>query len=493
MLRFALAFRAGLPVSSGRVKANVELGAASPRGSENRASRMADSSKAPAPPIEDARELVSYIEAGAKPAESWRIGSEHEKFGFDLETLRPIPYEGERGVHAMLEGLQRFGWAPVAEKGNLIALSQAGASVTLEPGGQFELSGAPLVTLHETCDEVHTHLAQVREVAEERGIGFLGLGFNPKWRREDMPVMPKGRYGIMRRYMPTKGGLGLDMMLRSCTVQVNLDFGSEADMVSKFRTSLALQPIATAIFANSPFTENAPNGYLSFRSEIWTDTDPDRCGMLPFVFEDGFGFEAYADYALDVPMYFVYRDGTYIDASGQSFRDFLAGRLPALPGERPTMNDWEDHLTTLFPEVRMKRFLEMRGADAGPWGQLCALPAFWVGLLYDSSALDAAWDLVRDWTAEEREYLRAETPKTALATPFRGGTVGDIAAELLPLARAGLAARGNISATGLDETQYLDMLEPIVAERRTQAEILLDLFHGRWSGSVDPVYEERAY
>ncbi len=454
---------------------------------------MAEFAEAPAPAIEDVRELVAYIEAGVTPRAEWRIGSEHEKFGFDLATLRPIPYDGDHGVRAMLEGLRRFGWAPVTEQGNVIALSQDGASVSLEPGGQFELSGAPLATLHETCDEVHVHLAQVREVAGELGIGFLGLGFNPKWQREDVFVMPKGRYDIMRRYMPSKGGHGLDMMLRSCTVQVNLDFESEADMVLKLRASLALQPIATAIFANSPFTENRPNGYLSFRSMIWTDTDPDRCGMLPFVFEQGFGFEAYVEYALDVPMYFVYRDATYIDASGQSFRDFLAGRLPALPGERPSLADWEDHLTTIFPEVRLKRYLEMRGADAGPWGQLCALPALWVGLLYDPPTLAAAWDLVKDWTAEEREYLRVETPKQALATPFRGGAVGDIAAEVLALARAGLRARGHLSSSGLDETQYLEPLEPIIAERRTQAEVLLELFDGPWAGSVDPVYSERAY
>ena len=454
---------------------------------------MAEFAEAPAPAIEDVRELVAYIEAGVTPRAEWRIGSEHEKFGFDLATLRPIPYDGDHGVRAMLEGLRRFGWAPIMEQGNVIALSQDGASVSLEPGGQFELSGAPLATLHETCDEVHIHLAQVREVAEELGIGFLGLGFNPKWRREDVFVMPKGRYDIMRRYMPSKGGHGLDMMLRSCTVQVNLDFESEADMVLKLRASLALQPIATAIFANSPFTENRPNGYLSFRSMIWTDTDPDRCGMLPFVFDAGFGFEPYVEYALDVPMYFVYRDATYIDASGQSFRDFLAGRLPALPGERPSLADWEDHLTTIFPEVRLKRYLEMRGADAGPWGQLCALPALWVGLLYDPPTLAAAWDLVKDWTAEEREYLRVETPKQALATPFRGGAVGDIAAEVLALARAGLRARGHLSSSGLDETQYLEPLEPIIAERRTQAEVLLEFYHGAWAGSVDPVYTERAY
>jgi glutamate--cysteine ligase len=340
-------------------------------------------------PIADKRQLVSYLEAGCmeagcKPPEAWRIGTEHEKFAYTREDLRPLPYEGERSIRALLEGLvARFGWEPMFEAGKPIALTKDGCSVTLEPGGQFELSGAPLETLHETCDEVNTHLSQVKEIAEPLDIGLVGLGFLPKWRREDITWMPKGRYKIMRAYMPTKGNLGLDMMLRTCTVQVNLDFESEADMVAKFRTGLALQPIATGLFANSPFTEGKPNGFMSYRSHIWTDADPDRCGILPFVFEDAMGFERYAEHVLDVPMYFVYRNGQYLDASGQSFRDFLEGRLPALPGELPTTSDWADHLSTLFPEVRLKHFLEMRGADGGPGRNICALPAFWVGLLYD--------------------------------------------------------------------------------------------------------------
>ncbi|MEE8084136.1 MAG: glutamate--cysteine ligase, partial [Alphaproteobacteria bacterium] len=371
-------------------------------------------------PVTSKDQLVQYHAVGCKPRADWRIGTEHEKFAFNLEDLRPLPYEGPSSIRAMLEGLTRFGWTPVTENGLPVALAKGGASITLEPGGQIELSGETLENLHETCREVHQHLTQVKEVAAEIGAGFLGIGFNPKWRREDMPWMPKDRYGIMRAYMPTKGGHGIDMMIRTATIQVNLDFESEADMVEKFRIGLALQPVVTAMFANSPFVEGKPSGYLSYRSFVWTDTDPDRCGILPFVFDDGFGFERYVDYMLDVPMYFVYRDGRYIDASGQSFRDFLAGRLPALPGEIPTMGDWADHLTTVFPEVRLKRYLEMRGADGGPWRRICALPAFWVGLLYDAQSQAAAAALVADWTARDHQGLRAEVPRHALRTEFRG-------------------------------------------------------------------------
>ncbi len=380
-------------------------------------------------PLTDKRQLVAYIEAGCKPVESWRIGTEHEKFGFTFGDLRPLPYEGSRGIEAVLTALvQNFDWKPIAENGKVIALKRDDCNITLEPGGQLELSGAPLETIHQTCDEVHTHLTQVKRVAEPLGVGMLGMGFQPKWSRDEIPWMPKGRYAIMRDYMPKRGKLGLDMMLRSCTVQVNLDFASEADMVKKFRVGLALQPVAVALFANSPFADGKPNGFLSYRSHLWTDTDPDRSGILPFVFEDGMGFERYADYALDVPMYFVYREGKYLDASGQSFRDFLDGRLPARPGEIPSVSDWENHLSTIFPEVRLKRFLEMRGADGGPWRSLCALPALWVGLLYHQASLDAAWDLIKDWTAEEHAELRASVPRQALATPFRvlfGGPILD--------------------------------------------------------------------
>jgi glutamate--cysteine ligase len=444
-------------------------------------------------PIEDRRQLVEYLASGSKPEAEWRAGTEHEKFVFDLKTLRPVGYDGPNGIRALLEGLTRFGWKPVVENGNPIALSLGTGSISLEPGGQFELSGAPLETMHQTCNEVHTHLAQVKEVASELGVGFLGIGFNPKWRRDDVSWMPKGRYRIMRAYMPKRGKLGLDMMLRTCTVQVNLDYGSEADMVRKFRVALALQPIATALFANSPFVEGKPTGYLSYRSHVWEDTDPDRCGMLPFVFDDGMGFERYVDYALEVPMYFVYRDGTFIDASGQSFRDFMKGKLPALPGEVPTMSDWSDHLTTLFPEVRLKKFLEMRGADAGPWEELCALPSLWVGLLYDGSSLDAAWDLVKDWTAEERAMLRREVPRTALRTPFRGRTVREVALEMLDISRSGLRRRNRRNRAGEDETGFLAPLEEIARNGLSPAEIKLERFRGPWAGSVDPAFNEFAY
>ena len=445
-------------------------------------------------PVTDRRQLVEYLEKGCKPVEQWRIGTEHEKFAYRLSDLRPLPYEGPDGIGALLEGLARFGWQRVEERGKLIALSDAaGCSVTLEPGGQVELSGAPLETIHETCDEVHQHLRQVREVNQELGAGMIGLGFQPKWAQADTEWMPKGRYKIMREYMPKRGTLGLDMMSRTCTVQVNLDFADEADMVRKFRVGLALQPVATALFANSPFTEGRPNGFQSFRSHIWTDTDPDRSGDLPLVFEDGFGFERYVDYVLDVPMYFVYRDGLYLDASGQSFRDFLDGRLPALPGEIPRMGDWEDHLTTVFPEVRLKRYIEMRGADGGPWRRLCALPALWVGLLYDGTALDAAWDLVKDWTEEERAMLRAEVPRTGLKTRFRGRTMQQLALQVLEIAAAGLESRGRPDSFGESEAHFLNALWTIAESGETPADELLRRFHGDWNGDINPIFRENAY
>ncbi len=445
-------------------------------------------------PVAGKHDLIDYLAQGCKPPETWRIGTEHEKFVYARSDLRPLPYEGERGIRAVLEGLMRFGWRPVLEAGNPIALlDDTGASITLEPGGQLELSGAPLESLHQTCIEIDRHLEQVKDVAKCLDFGMLGLGYQPKWPTETLPWMPKGRYRIMRAYMPKKGRLGLDMMLATCTVQVNLDFCSERTMVEMFRIGLALQPIATALFANSPFRRGSPCGFLSYRSHIWTDTDPDRCGMLDFVFEDGFGFERYVDYMLDVPMYFVYRNGTYIDASGQSFRDFMAGRLPALPGERPTMADWVDHLTTAFPEVRLKRFLEMRGADSGPWNRLCALPALWVGLLYDADARAAAWDLVKDWTAEERASLRANVPQQALSAPYRSGTVRDVALTALAIAHQGLKRRGRDDGLGRDETRFLNPLFRIAEANLTPAEELLCAYRRRWQDSVDPVFAEYAY
>lgn len=448
-----------------------------------------------APRISGKTELIEWFEAGSKPKSDWRIGTEHEKFGFTWNDLKPLPYEGTASIKAMLEGLRdKFNWAPIEENGYLIGLKKDGASVSLEPGGQFELSGAPLEHIHETCNEVGQHLKEVREIAEPLGIGFIGLGASPIWSMDETPIMPKGRYKIMRAYMEKVGRLGRQMMFRTCTVQSNLDFGSEADMVKKFRVSLALQPLGTALFANSPFLEGRPNGFLSYRSQIWTDTDPDRTGMLPFVFEDGFGFERYVDYALDVPMYFVRRGGTYLDASGLSFRDFMDGKLPILPGEKPAIDDFEDHLSTIFPEVRLKRFLEMRGSDSGPWSSLCAFSAFWAGILYDETALDAAWELVKDWTEGDREALRQTVRTIGLRAPIPGGrNLQDLAKDVLQIARGGLRARGKLSVSGDDETGFLQELDQIAASGHTPAERLLQAYEKDWGGDVTKVFKELAY
>ena len=443
------------------------------------------------PVIESIDQLAQPMAAGEKPREDWRIGTEHEKLVYCIGDHHAPSYEEPGGIHDLLMALREFGWEPIEEAGKIIAMKGADGNVSLEPAGQLELSGAPLENLHQTCSETGRHLEQVKAIGKRAGKGFLGLGMWPDKTREELPVMPKGRYGIMLRHMPRVGGLGLDMMLRTCTIQVNLDYSSEADMARKFRVGLALQPLATALFANSPFTEGRPNGYLSYRSHIWSDTDPYRTGMLPFVFEEGFGYERYVDYMLDVPMYFVFRDGRYIDAAGQSFRDFLKGELPALRGELPSMADWIDHLSTAFPEVRLKSFLEMRGADGGPWNRICALPAFWVGLLYDQAALDAAWDLVKHWSMDEREDLRNAVPELAFDAPLPGGgTLRDIAGEVLDISRAGLSARARLNSSGDNESGFLEPLDEIVRTGKVPAQRLLDKFHGEWGGDISRVYEE---
>jgi glutamate--cysteine ligase len=447
-------------------------------------------------PIESRDELVAWFEQGVKPKAQFRVGTEHEKFAFTLGTHRPVPYEGAHGIRALLEGMQLLlGWEPIMEAGNIIGMFDVtgGGAISLEPGGQFELSGAPVETVHQTCSELMAHLAQVREVAAPLHIGFLGIGMTPNWSRAEMPVMPKGRYRIMTNYMPKVGKLGIDMMYRTCTVQTNLDFSSEADMVKKMRVSLALQPVATALFANSPFTEGKPNGFLSFRSEIWRDTDNARSGMLPWAFEDGMGFERYADYALDVPMYFVKRGDRYVDVAGASFRDLLAGKLAQLPGERATMSDWANHLSTIFPEVRLKRYLEMRGSDGGPWRRLSSLAALWVGLLYDDNSLGAAWDLVKNWNAQERQQLRDDVPKLGFAARIRGRTLFEVATEVLSLSRAGLEGRNRRNISGLDESVYLEPLEDLVERGITPAEELLQKFNNEWRGSVEPIFDEYVY
>jgi glutamate--cysteine ligase len=448
------------------------------------------------PVIEDVRQLAEPMAKGEKPPERWRIGTEHEKLVYNRADFHAPSYDEPGGIRDLLMALTEFGWQPIEENGHVIAMAGDDGTVSLEPAGQLELSGAPLENLHQTCAETGRHLTQVKTIGERTGTSFLGLGMWPDKRRDDLPIMPKGRYDIMLRHMPRVGSLGLDMMLRTCTIQVNLDYASEADMAQKFRVGLALQPLATALFANSPFTEGRPNGYLSYRSHIWSDTDPHRTGMLPFVFDEGFGYERYVDYMLDVPMYFVFREGKYIDAAGQSFRDFLRGRLPALPGELPRMSDWTDHLSTAFPEVRLKSFLEMRGADGGPWSRICALPALWVGLLYEQGALDAAWDLVKHWDMEGREALRNAVPRLGLDAPLPknakggGGTLRDIACEALSIARSGLTARGRLNAAGDNETVYLAPLDEIVASGKVPAQVLLDKFHGEWGGDVRQVYNE---
>ena len=443
-------------------------------------------------------DLVAWIEAGAKPKAQWLIGTEHEKFVFERATHAPVPYEGPRGIRALMMGLMDCcGWDPVMEGANIIALKKApgkpGGTVSLEPAGQFELSGAPLADLHQTAAETHQHLEEALRAAGRLGLAFLGAGFSPRWTLRETPQMPKARYDVMTRYMPKVGSRGLDMMYRTSTIQTNLDFADEADMVRKLRVGLALQPVATALFASSPFTDGKPNGFKSMRSEVWRDTDRSRTGMLPFVFESGMGYEAYVDYALGVPMYFVYRDGRYIDVAGASFRDFMAGKLPGLDGERPTLDDWSDHLTTLFPEVRLKRFMEMRGADGGLEPMITALSAFWTGLLYDGASLEAAWSLVADWTAEERQRLRDEVPRLALDTPFRGTPLIEVAREAVAIARQGLAARGRLDAAGRDERCYLEPVEAIAESGRTTADEMLARYHGAWKGRVDPVFEAYAF
>ena len=447
-------------------------------------------------PIETREELVAWFEAGSKPRSRFRLGTEHEKFVFTVDGHNPVSYQSQRGIRALLEGMQHLlGWEPIIEDGDIIGLFDVtgGGAISLEPGGQFELSGAPVETVHQTCSELMAHLAQVKEIARPLGIGFLGLGMTPNWSRSQIPMMPKGRYRIMTSYMPKVGKHGLDMMYRTCTVQTNLDYSSEADMVKKLRVSLALQPVATAMFANSPFTEGKPNGFLSFRSEIWRDTDPDRCGMLPWAFEPGMGFERYVDYALGVPMYFVKRGQHYIDVAGQSFRDLMQGRLPGLPGERATISDWANHISTIFPEVRLKRYLEMRGADGGPWRRLPALPAYWAGILYDDDSLEAAWDLVKNWTAEERQKLRDDVPKLGFAARVAGHDVLHLAKTTIALAQKGLARRRRLDAGGEDERRYLRPIEEYVARGITPAERLLEKFHGAWDRSVEPVFTEYAY
>ncbi|MEE2774848.1 MAG: glutamate--cysteine ligase [Pseudomonadota bacterium] len=447
-------------------------------------------------PISNFSSLASFLEEGCKEKKDWMIGTEHEKFGFIKNSMKPLPYQGSPSIKSILLGLKDdFGWRPIFENGELVGLKKNGAQVTLEPGGQLELSGAPLKSIHATCSEASRHLKEVKSVAEKIGVGFIGLGASPDWKHNEMPKMPKGRYKLMTDYMTKVGKYGHQMMYRTCTIQVNLDFASEKDMVKKYRTSLALQPIATALFANSPFFEGSLAGYKSWRARIWQDLDDSRTGMLPFVFEDGMGFERYVDFALDVPMYFVQREGKYINALGQSFRDFMNGALPALPGQRPLISDWEDHLTTLFPEVRLKQFLEMRGADGGPWNRICALPALWVGLLYDENALDAAWDLCKNWTAEDRDNLRIVASRDGLNGIVDKISIRNVASEILKISRHGLRGREKyiIQGNSGDESQFLDILDQFVERSESPADELIKKFDLSSYDNLSAIYHEYSY
>ncbi len=459
----------------------------------NRMSTRTDSGKND-PLIESRADLISVFAGGEKPKERWRIGTEHEKFVYRTSDHRAPSYDEPGGIRDLLSGLTRFGWEPIVEGDHVIALGGPDGNVSLEPAGQLELSGAPLENLHQTCAETGRHLRQVKEIGAELGLGFLGLGMWPDKTREELPIMPKGRYAIMLRHMPRVGSMGLDMMLRTCTIQTNLDYSSEADMVKKFRVSLALQPLGTALFANSPFTEGKPNGFLSYRSHIWTDTDPQRTGMLPFVFEDGFGYERYADYMLDVPMYFAFRNGGYVDAAGLSFRDFLKGELSVLPGEKPSLGDWNDHLSTAFPEVRLKSFLEMRGSDGGPWNRICALPALWVGLLYDQGALDAAYDVIKGWSIADQQALRDGVPRDGLcAVAPDGRTLQELGREILDIAAAGLNARNHVNSMGDNESGFLNPLRQIIDSGMSPAHQMLEKYKGEWGGDLSKIYDEMSF
>ncbi|WP_438749967.1 glutamate--cysteine ligase [Pararhizobium sp. O133] len=448
-------------------------------------------------PVSSVAELTEYLAEGNKPKDRFRIGTEHEKFAFFKADNSPVSYFGEASISALLNGMaEKTGWEPIIDAGNIIGLAEQSGqgAISLEPGGQFELSGAPLENLHQTCKESNQHLAVLREIAEPLGIRFLGIGGSPKWTLAETPRMPKSRYDIMSRYMPKVGTQGLDMMYRTCTIQVNLDFSSEEDMRRKMQVSLKLQPLSTALFASSPFTDGKPNGLLSWRGNIWRDTDNQRAGVLPAVFDADFGFEDYVKWALDVPMYFVVRDGRYHDCTHVTFRQFMNGALKGELAEwEPNMGDWTNHLSTLFPDVRLKRFLEMRGADGGPWRRICALPAFWVGLLYDDEALAAAEDLTRGWTYEDTLAMRNVVPVEGLRATHNGKSLFDLAREVLSISRLGLKNRNRLNGDEIDESIFLAPLDEVLAKKATLAEDLLALYNGRWNGSVDPVFTDYQY
>ena len=447
--------------------------------------------------IQDKEQLVSWFRSGFKEKSKWMVGTEHEKFAYTFSKKKkryiPLSYFGENGINAFLIELCKFGWLPVYENGNIIELKKEAQSITLEPGGQIELSGAPLKDLHSTCKETNEHLKLVKEVGKKLDILLVGLGARPNEFLKDVPLMPKARYDIMRNYMPSKGSRGLEMMHSTCTVQANLDFESEQDMKKKTSLAVKLQPIVTTLFANSPFYEGTFNGFQSLRKHIWTDTDPDRCGILKIALEDDFNFSSYVDFALSVPMYFVIREKKYIDCSGKSFLDFLNGKLDILPGEKPTFEDWENHISTIFTEVRLKKFIEVRGADAGNWRRTCALPAFWVGLLYGESSINSAEKICCDWTVEEIEKLSLDVAKKGLDAEIKKEKVLNIANELLKIARGSLVEREVLDSQGNNESGYLNVLEEIILRKSSPAKELMEKFSNKYNSNFEELMKDIAY
>jgi glutamate--cysteine ligase len=442
-------------------------------------------------PIEAVDQLVEFLRRSEKPPERWRVGTEHEKVGLWVPELRPVPYEGERGIAALLDAVaESDGWTRLREGEHLVALRKDGASVTLEPGGQLELSGAPLRTIHETCSEFQTHLAMMKRVCEPLGIVWLGLGMHPIHGVPEIPSMPKSRYRIMRSYLPARGSLSLEMMYATATVQANYDFSDEADMVAKMRTALAVSPIVSAIFANSSLSEGKANGFVSRRLHIWQHTDPERTGLLPFVFEPDMGYRRYIEWALDVPMFFFVREGSYHPAGGMTFRRFLR---EGWGEQRATFADFDRHLTTLFPEVRLKHVIEVRGADAVPPGLTCSLPALWKGILYDADALEAAWRLVGDATQEEREAARSEVSRRGLAAHYAGRPMLELAGELARTASEGLRRIGHAGRRDPDESSFLDPVFEQLATGASPGQIVLERWEGEWQRSPDRLIEYARY
>jgi glutamate--cysteine ligase len=442
-------------------------------------------------PVASVEELVDFLRRWEKPRDRWRVGTEHEKIGLYEADHAPVPYETERGIGTLLERIAEVdGWGRITEGPNVIALEKDGASITLEPGGQFELSGAPLRTIHETCDEFHRHLDLMKRVSEPLGIVWLGLGMHPIHGVDRIPRMPKERYAIMQSYLPKRGALALDMMFTTATVQANYDFADEADMVAKMRAAMGLTPIVSAMFANSSLSGGKANGFVSRRLHVWQQVDPDRCGLLPLVFEPDFGYRRYVEWALDVPMFFVVRDGEHRPAKGMRFRTFLR---EGGAGTRATLSDFDRHLTTLFPDVRLKHIIEVRGADAVPPGLTCSLPALWKGLLYDDEALAAAWHLVRHSSQEEREVAREDAARRGLGASFAGRSMLDLARELTAIAREGLRRIRHAGRRDPDETPFLDPILDQLESGASPGQVVLDRWEGEWGRSVDRLIDYARY